>query len=144
MGRSYWFQCSKCGYGAKVAGRADRGLNCFVQTIVCRDCRELYDAVFRLKVSDERLPITDRLSPNPLIRVNGTGQKAFNKRVPPTFHAATSRLLYSGVRRFKWLEFKLQCPYSEFHKVEPWADPGKCPKCGIFMEKGVIPYRIWD
>ena len=53
MGRSYWFECPKCGYRAKVSGRADRGLSFFVQTILCRDCRELYDAVIRLRVPDE-------------------------------------------------------------------------------------------
>ena len=53
MGRSYWFECPKCGYRAKVSGRADRGLSFFVQTILCRDCRELYDAVTRLRVPDE-------------------------------------------------------------------------------------------
>src|SRR5215831_14184587 len=53
VGRSYWFECSKCGYRTKVAGRADRGLSFFVQTIVCRDCKELYDAVSRVKVPDE-------------------------------------------------------------------------------------------
>ena len=53
MGRSYWFECPKCGYRAKVSGRADQGLTFFVQTILCCDCRELYDAVTRLKVPDE-------------------------------------------------------------------------------------------
>ena len=53
MGRSYWFECVKCGYRAKVSGRADRGLNFFVQTILCRDCRELYDAITRVKIPDE-------------------------------------------------------------------------------------------
>ena len=54
MGRSYWFECAKCGYRAKVSGRADRGITFFVHTILCRDCRELYDAVTRLRLADER------------------------------------------------------------------------------------------
>ena len=37
--------------GPKSSGRADRGLSFFVQTILCRDCRELYDAVTRLRVA---------------------------------------------------------------------------------------------
>ena len=53
MGRSYWFECPKCGYRARVSGRADQGLSFVVQTILCCDCRELYDAVTRLKVPDE-------------------------------------------------------------------------------------------
>jgi len=144
MGRSYWFQCSKCGYGAKVSGRADRGLNCFVQTIVCHDCKELYDAVYRLKVPDDRPLIPNGLHNNPLNRITHAGQKLSRKRLAPNFQAVIGRLLYTGVQRIKWLEFKLLCPVSEIHKVEAWTDPGKCPKCGIFLEKNVIPYRIWD
>jgi hypothetical protein len=56
MGRSYWFECPKCGYRAKVSGRADRGLTLFVQTILCSDCRQLYDAVTRLRVADGGWP----------------------------------------------------------------------------------------
>ena len=55
MGRSYWFERSRCGYRAKVSGRADRGLHCVVQTILCRDCKELYDAVIRLRISEPAL-----------------------------------------------------------------------------------------
>ena len=53
MGRSYHFECAKCGYRTIVSGRADRGLNLAVQTIVCRDCRKLFDAVTKLKVPDD-------------------------------------------------------------------------------------------
>src|SRR5438105_15903009 len=51
MGRSYWFECAKCGYRAKVSGHGDRGLPVFVQTISCRDCKELYDAVVRARIA---------------------------------------------------------------------------------------------
>ena len=54
MGRTHWFECGKCGYRAKVSGRADRGLNFFVQTVSCLDCRQLYDAVTRVRVPDAR------------------------------------------------------------------------------------------
>src|ERR1700674_5874389 len=53
MGRSYWFECPRCGYRAKVSGRADRGFNFSVQSIVCRDCKELYDAVTRARIPDQ-------------------------------------------------------------------------------------------
>jgi hypothetical protein len=51
MGRTYLFECPKCEYSARVSGREDRGFTVCVQTIVCRDCRRLYDAVVRLRVS---------------------------------------------------------------------------------------------
>src|ERR1043166_9017831 len=104
MGRSYWFECSRCGYRAKVSGGADRGFHFSVQTIACQDCRQLYDAVTRLRVLHE----------------SGTRNMAWSWRqptsmrprrspsVPPTFETVLNRLLYRGIKRFKWVNFKLQ------------------------------------
>ena len=49
MGRTYLFECSKCGYHARVAGGAAEGEHFAVQTIACADCRALHDAVTRFK-----------------------------------------------------------------------------------------------
>jgi len=138
MGRSYWFECSRCGYRAKVSGRTDRGLNFFVQTIVCRECRELYDAVTRLKIPAARLESRAgwrrlKLPERPRVPT-----------APPTFQSALNRLLYTGSPRMRWQEFKPQCPVSPWHKVQPWTESDKCPRCGVHLEKGVLPYRIWD
>jgi len=140
MGRSYWFECPKCGYRAKVSGRADRGLSFFVQTILCRDCRELYDAVTRLRVPDEsvRWGVFAGWQRSSIQKP----QKSF--REAPPFQAALNRLPQTGVKRFKWLPFKIQCPVSSAHRVRNWNDPDKCPKCGIFLEKSALPYRLWD
>ena len=144
MGKSYWFECSRCGYRARVSGRADRGLLCHVQTIVCRDCKQLYDAVTRLKVTEE---VTTGMAGLGLKgwgldrgrRVNGRSLKR-----PPTFQAAVNRLTMTGGKKLKWLQFKLECPVSPGHRVEAWNEPDKCPKCGIHLEKNVLPYRIWE
>jgi hypothetical protein len=140
MGRSYWFECSRCGFRAKVSGRADRGLNFFVQTIVCRDCKQLYDAVTRVRVAapseTEKNPTGPRRSKLlPELGTNGTA---------PPFQLVLNRLLYTGSRTFQWRQFALQCPVSNRHRVELWNDPDKCPRCGIYLEKNVLPYRIWD
>jgi hypothetical protein len=140
MGRSYWFECPKCSYRAKVSGRADRGLGFCVQTILCRDCKELYDAVTRLKVPDEW---------DGLASAGGLHRARFQKArpqiaAPPTFHSALNRLPLMGVKRFRWLPFKLQCPVSATHRVRGWNDPDQCPKCGVFLEKSALPYRLWD
>jgi hypothetical protein len=140
MGRSYWFECLKCGYRANVSGRADRGLNLVVQTILCRDCKELYDAVTRLRVADE---------PERLRGVGGFNKAKFQKArpsvsAPPPFQSALNRLSLAGGERFKWLPFKPQCPVSAVHRVRNWNDPDQCPKCGVFLEKGGLPYRLWD
>ena len=140
MGRSYWFDCLKCGYRAKVAGRADRGLDFFVQTIVCQDCRLLYDTIIRLKVPDDEkiqgLP--------PVFRRNKFFLFQQNMNVPPDFETVLNKLPYRGVKHFKWVPFKLQCPNSGVHRVRAWNDPDKCPRCGIYMEKNPLPYRLWD
>jgi hypothetical protein len=140
MGRSYWFECPKCGYRAKVSGRADRGLSFVVQTLLCRDCKELYDAVTRLRVPDE---------------LGGWGNsgglhraKLFKGCVrisaPPSFQAVLNRLPAMASGRFKWLPFHLQCPVSVAHRVRSWNDPDRCPKCGVYLEKSALPYRLWD
>jgi len=138
MGRSYWFECAKCGYRAKVSGRADRGLNLFVRTIVCQDCKQLYDAVTRIRVPDEL--------PNGGLRQSNGKLRSLrdNLKQPPTFLGALNRLTVGGGQKFKWLQFPAQCPVASFHRVKPWTDPDKCPRCGIYLEKNVLPYRIWE
>ena len=144
MGRSYWFECSRCGYRAKVAGRADRGIQFFLQTIVCRDCKELYDAVTRVKVPDERPINGSGFRLNPAGFGPGRSLPRRYSNGPPSFQSVLNQLPLSGVKRFKWLQFKLQCPVSASHRVQSWQDPDKCPRCGMYLEKGALPYRIWE
>jgi hypothetical protein len=141
MGRSYWFECSKCGYRVKVSGRADRGLNFCVQTILCRDCKELYDAVTRMRMAD--VPGLALGQPAGRLRRPGFLERARNS-VPPTFQSALNRLLYFGTWRFKWVQYKAQCPVSPAHRIQIWNEPDKCPRCGILIERTALPYRIWD
>jgi len=143
MGRSYLFECERCGYRAKVSGKADRGVNCWVQTILCRDCKALYDAVTRLRVPDES-PLQSSWR-----NLFGLRRQSFAKAQgetwsAPSFQAVLNQLPPKGVRRFKWVQFKPRCPVSWIHKVEVWNEPNQCPKCGLHMDKTVLPYRLWD
>jgi hypothetical protein len=140
MGRSYWFECPRCGYRAKVSGRADRGLSFFVQTILCRDCKELYDAVTRLRILTEP-GTTGSLAGCSRIKSPTSPRTA---SVPPSFQAALNRLPTSPVKHSRWLQFKLQCPVSALHRVQAWNEPDKCPRCGIYLEKNALPFRIWE
>ncbi len=138
MGRSYHFECGKCGYRAKVSGRADRGINFHVQTILCRDCKELYDAIIRLRAPDERRKGwrwgTHRLRLLSHPRA---------PKMPPKFEIVLNRLpVLLGDTR--WVQYPLQCPVSPVHRVQSWNDPDKCPRCGIFLDKNAVPYRIWE
>ncbi|HEV2394191.1 MAG TPA: hypothetical protein VG146_17700 [Verrucomicrobiae bacterium] len=140
MGRSYWFECARCGYRAKVSGGSDRGADFFVQTIVCQDCRELYDAVIRLRIPDlQRGPAGGKklgLQQSAILNRNRQPQK------PPSFQGALNRLRHRG--HFKWAQFKPQCPVSPLHHIKSWNEPGKCPRCGLFLDKNALPYRLWD
>jgi len=139
MGRSYWFECPKCAYRANVSGRADRGLSFCVQTIRCRDCNELFDAVSRIKVPDQfrALGLVAELRPAKSFNLSGS------LRVAPSFQAVLNRLPPTGVQRFRWLAFKVQCPVTAWHRIENWNAPDRCPKCGTYLEQSVLPFRIW-
>jgi hypothetical protein len=65
-------------------------------------------------------------------------------KAPPTFQAALNRLACLGAAHSRWVSFELQCPVSARHRVQPWNDPDKCPRCGVHLEKSALPFRIWQ
>jgi ribosomal protein S27AE len=122
MGRTHLFECSKCGYQARVAGGAAEGEHFAVQTIACADCRALHDAVTRLKAS-----FWSREKPS---------------SAAPKFAVVLNRLPPRGAR--PWLKFKPACPVFPWHRVRLWKQPDKCPRCGNFLEANAVPFRLWD
>ncbi len=142
MGRSYLYECSKCGYRTKVSGRHDRGVHFHVQTITCRDCRQLYDAVVRLKVPDHGLP-RFKASP-PGLKEARLRSGSSSSGGPPGFDEALNRLTFQNAPKYRWEVYRLQCPVNAGHRLRPWNEPDACPKCGVLLEKGAIPFRIWD
>lgn len=133
MGKSYVFECSKCGYRTWVCGGADSGHDVRVHTVSCRDCRKLFDVVtaWRTVVS---------------LAANKYGQRAkdWKSRRPPSVEAALRRLPTPALRRTEWLEFALCCPVDPTHKVKAWSDPSRCPRCRNYLERNAVPYRRWD
>jgi hypothetical protein len=142
MGRTYLFECPRCAYRARVSGRADRGFGVCVETIVCGDCKQLYDAVVRLKLPDVKRPEPLRLGSK--LAGNGSAKPNFSTGAAPTVQAALNRLNFGWSGRYKWVEFKKRCPVSPLHRVRNWTDPEKCPQCGTYLERHGLPYRIWD
>jgi len=128
MGRTFHFECPQCHYRAKVSGGADGGLHCEVRTVVCRDCRELMDVFTKVRR-----------------RADGKDSGAvkfpgfYRPEIPPV-------ILRDGtiMRQWVWQKFPPACPVDAKHFVEPWKDPGRCPRCGNFMEKDGLPIKIWD
>lgn len=143
MGKSYWYECARCGYRARVSGRADRGVDFYVQTILCRDCNEIYDAVVRIRLPE------GRAAANASLRRTGLSlhQQSLNQagpRVAPTFQAALGRLPLPDLTRFRWVRFAPQCPVTPSHRIRAWNEPDVCPKCRLPLERNVLPYRIWE
>lgn len=136
MGRSYLFECAKCGYNVQVSGGSDAGLDFSVQTAACRDCRMLFDSVVRLRIPDAGLK---GFSDFQYARLRKS-----ETETPPTFESVLNRLPLAGLKRFKWAHFKVRCQVSLAHRVNFWNDPGKCPRCGHFMEKNALPFRYWE
>lgn len=137
MGRTYLFECPKCGYRARVAGGTAEGGRFTVQTILCQDCREIYDAVIALRIALPRIAGD-----------TGAGKPVASKPRPlktaPPFAAVVNCLPLSARVRAKWQSFKALCPLSPRHRVRAWKQPDKCPRCGIFLESNLVPFRDWD
>jgi hypothetical protein len=105
---------------------------------MCRDCKQLYDVVTRLRFADE--PQRDTLS----LRRLGLWNHPRLLRHAPRFEAVLNRLPSRPLRNFRWLQFSPQCPASPAHRIQVWNAPDKCPRCATVLEKNVLPYRIWE
>jgi len=142
MGRTFIFECPKCQYRAHVSGGSDSGFRFSVQTILCQTCKELHDAVVRLRV-----PVLSPLQQS--TRWGFPGKLAGRKRVeapkhPPPFQQLLNQLWPPGVRQSRWIQYPLVCPRGSWHTVRAWNNPDQCPRCGVLMEQTVLPYRLWE
>jgi hypothetical protein len=45
MGTIFQFSCPNCGYKAEVSGGKDFGFTAATNTILCKNCKKLYDVV---------------------------------------------------------------------------------------------------
>jgi len=70
---------------------------------------------------------------------------------PPTLlrDSATAQLRYPPkpnlpARPMVWQHPKPVCPVDARHRIEPWNDPGRCPRCGCYLERNGFPFRRWD
>lgn len=132
MGKTYLFECPQCQYRVKISGGADKGIHCEIQTVICHDCRALYDVfVRRQKREDSIEPIKFPGFYRPDIPPPILGESSVNPPAEPS-------------PPLVWHQTQLACPVEVEHSVEAWRDPGRCPRCGNFMEKNGFPYRAWD
>jgi len=129
MGRTYEFECEKCGYLANIAGGAAEGLEFAVQTILCFDCRELQDAV-----TSAAIPIV----------IGDWEVECLLPSAPPPLAELMTRLPLIGRSDTQRRTFELACAMSPSHLVRAWNRPDKCPRCGAFLECSGFPFAQWD
>lgn len=138
MGRTYLFECAKCAYRVTVAGGCESGRQLAVQTIQCLDCRELHDAVTAVKLPAPGSNLKHwKLKPTPFA-------PGPSEETPPKFADALNFLALGNSKRCRWMTYKLACPASSRHRIRIWQQPGKCPKCGVFLEGSGTPFKVWD
>ena len=147
MGRTFYLDCPYCQYRARVSGGADAGVNCVVQTIVCLDCRRLFDVFTRLRLRDGE----EELVPADAKTRSGRNLLPTAVVIPPfrlvdnpwSVFAPGPRSSVPPKQR-RWAEVKPVCPVAGFHRIKTWNSPGRCPRCGNYLEKSGFPYRLWD
>jgi len=99
---------------------------------LCRECRQLYDVYLKV-----------RRRAGAMAKVKFPG--FFRPEIPPVvLRESTSRPATGQTPKLVWQKFTPMCPVDAKHKVEVWKEPGRCPRCGCFMEKGGFPFRSWD
>jgi hypothetical protein len=108
-----------------------------VQTIACLDCRELYDVYTRLHRYEPPIGPMPRFKQPPAIPPAVLVEQ-------PTRHFDGSPRPAATLPPLIWEDIKLVCPRSTKHRVEAWRDPGRCPRCGVYLEKNGFPWRLWD
>jgi transposase-like protein len=138
VGKTYHFECPHCHYRARVSGGVDEGTSCRVQTILCHDCRELFDVFTRVRkrqqatVTKRTLMYAEIVIPPALLVQQPLREfqekPASRPQPPPSF----------------WENLAIFCPVTRSHRVESWSDPGRCPRCGNFLEKNGYPWKLWD
>jgi hypothetical protein len=124
-----------------VAGGGSEGSWFSVQTIVCESCKELHDAVVTFKRPlpplEEPNLISTLKNRSPLKRLAGPGRA-------PRLSTLLHQLPPGGATDYRWFKFAPACPVSTKHRVKEWRNPGKCPKCGWFLDCSPLPFRTWD
>jgi hypothetical protein len=104
-----------------AGGGIAEGLDVIAQTIQCADCREIRDAVIALRVPLDAPPYSSA----------------------PPLEDVINPLQPNRPGAWRWDHFEPACLMDSSHEVEPWNQPGKCPRCGVFLEATGLPFRQW-
>lgn len=154
MGRAYRYDCDRCGYRVDICGGSIEVADFHMNTIHCVECRALYDVLSAIELPR---PISDRAFAPPTSRfLNITDERwgAIENRLG----LRTCTLVRKKELRFSvkantplakrltqtWYTLKIECPRNEHHRIKHWKEPGRCPRCFDYLQRGALPYREWD
>jgi len=107
-------------------------MHCEIQTVICRDCRQLYDVVLKQRKREDAVSV---------VKFPGF----YRPDIPPVVLGESSvSPPKAPLPPLVWQQTELSCPVDADHFVEAWNDPGRCPRCGNFMERNGFPFKSWD
>ncbi len=111
------FRCPNCDFRAEVSGGEDRGLEVYIQTVVCKECTEIRDVpARRFELPEDREKIYPDQQAKPLISAWLIFKAGELRRAakPESVAAQCTHLSHY------WKQVVLKCPNNPFHKVVPW------------------------
>ena len=154
MGRAYRYHCDRCGYRADVCGAQVGAPGFQMTTIHCNECRCLYDVLSRVELDR---PIADgtkdahparylNLSENKWRELEhrfGLPSRSLPRKKTLKFKIRTASPYQNRLTQV-WYRLVLECPIKVKHQVHTWKEPGRCPRCYDYLQRGALPYREWD
>ncbi len=154
MGRAYRYHCDRCGYRADVCGAQVEASGFQMTTVHCKECRCLYDLLSRIELDR---PIADGTKDAHPARYLNLPENKW-RELEHRFGLPSRSLLRKKTLKFKikaaspyqnrltqvWYQLVLECPSKVKHRVHSWKEPGRCPRCHDYLQRGALPYRGWD
>ncbi|MGB1054453.1 MAG: hypothetical protein ACPHDL_01575 [Limisphaerales bacterium] len=154
VGRMYRFQCDRCGYRVDSIGGQLQGPGFELITIDCRHCRRLFDVLSKIELLR---PISERVF-RPSTSLAWTLPPSRWSQVEQHMGLVTGSLTRKRDFRYRLkahtplvkrptqtiYQLVIECPRKASHPVRKWQEPGRCPKCADYLQRGAMPYREWD
>lgn len=154
MGRLYRFDCPRCGFTARAGAGTIQNSGFSTATIVCKDCKEIYDVVSALRLAPSMVNSARKSFGRQRIVLSAERLLQIEDKVnlPPSMLPHSRKLILQQLNptplaRFlaqRWFQVKLLCPVNPRHRIQPWKTPARCPNCEDYLDTTLLPYRVWD
>ncbi len=111
------FRCPNCDFRAEASGGEDRGLEIYIQTVVCNECKELLDVPMRrFELPKDKAQVFPDPQQKPLLSawVKFKAGEMSRASKPDSVAAQYPHLAHY------WKKVNLKCPNNPYHKVQAW------------------------